>query len=68
MSGDRLEAVECKLAFVEELLDQLNGVVTAQQRQIDELRQRMVQLQDRLSAHAASPLARPDEEAPPPHY
>ncbi len=63
----RLEAVECKLAFVEEMVEQLNGVVSSQQRQIDALEQQLTQLHARLR-QGATVLATPEEEAPPPHY
>ena len=63
----RLEAVECKLAFVEDLVEQLNAVVSSQQRQIDALERQLTQLQERIR-QGETPLARPEEEAPPPHY
>ncbi|MDX8412465.1 MAG: SlyX family protein [Mariprofundales bacterium] len=63
----RLESMECKLAFVEELVEQLNGVVSSQQRQIDRQQQQLDGLRHQMKS-GGSQLARPEDEAPPPHY
>ena len=62
----RLETIECKLAYVEELVEQLNGVVISQQRQLDLQHQQLERLRSQLKQ--GETLARPDEEPPPPHY
>jgi len=62
-----METVECKLAFVEELVEQLNGVVIRQQRQIDAQQQQLDFLHTQIKQGESS-LARPEEESPPPHY
>ncbi|MDQ6950806.1 MAG: SlyX family protein [Mariprofundales bacterium] len=63
----RLEQIECKLAYVEDLVEQLNGVVTSQQRQLDAQQQRIARLRSQLK-QGESQLARPEEEPLPPHY
>lgn len=67
MTENRFESMECKLAFVEELVEQLNGVVSSQQQQIDRQQQQLDALRNQMKS-AESQLARPEEESPPPHY
>jgi len=67
VSDARLEALECKVAFVEDLLEQPNGVVSSQQQQLDSQQQVLDALR-RQFKQGASHLARPEEESPPPHY
>jgi SlyX protein len=65
---DRLIELETRLAFQEHTLQELNEVVTAQQRQLDRIEQQIAELAERLHALKASPLASEAEETPPPHY
>ncbi|MDX8408984.1 MAG: SlyX family protein [Mariprofundales bacterium] len=62
----RLEQIECKLAYVEDLVEQLNGVVVSQQRQLDLQHQQLEHLRQQCKQGEA--VARPEEEVPPPHY
>lgn len=66
MSESRFEVLETKLAFQEELIQQLDDALIAQQKQISELQLQLRVLQSEfksLESHA------PDTpEPPPPHY
>jgi SlyX protein len=63
----RLVEIETKLAFAENLLDELNAVVYRQQKEIDALREALRQLRDQVEASASpEPLDAGDEK--PPHY
>ena len=67
----RLTHLESRLAFQDDLLDSLNGIVAEQQQQITLLQQQVQQLYNQLRSIApsdlADALASPGEERPP-HY
>ncbi len=65
---DRITELETRLAWQERLIGELNDALAAQQRQIDALEQALGQMRDRLLAALDAGIARPDEDAPPPHY
>ena len=62
----RLEALEVKATFAEDLLDQLNAQVFQQQRQIDALLHELRALRERLPDTSAAPRNLRDDL--PPHY
>ena len=63
----RLEALEIKASYTEDLLDQLNMVIYRQQQQIDSLIAQVAQLRDQSTdAGAGGPRNLRDEL--PPHY
>ena len=64
----RIIELETRLAFQEQTIQELNGVLLEQQRQIDGLRRELERLQDRVGALGMSTVADPSEETPPPHY
>lgn len=63
----RLTELEIKLAFQDDLLDQLNTVVTQQQRQIDELQRCVQQLLEHILANPQQGDTTYKHEIPP-HY
>jgi SlyX protein len=63
----RLDDLEVKAAFTEDLVDRLNEVVVRQQRQIDQLIDDLRQLRQRAADAEPAPLRGPREELPP-HY
>jgi SlyX protein len=69
MPTERLDDLEIKMAFQEELVEALNGVVVRQQQEIELLQQQIRylyrQVRDLRPADEASPA--PEEEVPP-HY
>ncbi|MDQ6954183.1 MAG: SlyX family protein [Mariprofundaceae bacterium] len=67
----RLIELETKISYQDHLMQALNEVITSQQRQIDALERNVQRIQDYLKQSQSvqsTQLARPDEEAPPPHY
>ena len=64
---ERVEALEVKAAFTEDLLDQLNLTIYRQQQQIDELARTVAQLRQQVpEGSGAAPRSLRDEL--PPHY
>jgi SlyX protein len=64
----RLNELETKVAFQDDLVEELNRIVAAQQQQIDLLQQQVQLLYDQIRSLAPSNLALPTEEERPPHY
>jgi len=60
--------LETKVSYQDHIIQELNEVVIRQQRQIDQLEKTVHQISGRLKVLNPSDLARPEEEAPPPHY
>ncbi len=60
--------LETRLAFQEQTIQELNGAMVDQQRQIDGLRSELQRLHDRVGALGTSAVADTSEETPPPHY
>jgi SlyX protein len=62
--GTHLAELESQLAFQDDLLDQLNAVISRQDLQLRDLERRLQRLEDSLQQ-----LSRPAERIdPPPHY
>jgi SlyX protein len=64
--GDRIDALEIRLAFQDETIETLNKTITAQWQQIDALTRQVAGLNERL--HAAESNAPGATDEPPPHY
>jgi SlyX protein len=64
---DRLSEVEIKLAFLEDLLDALNGTVFRQQQQIDLLTQTLADLRKQMRSADSGANVDPRDDIPP-HY
>lgn len=64
---DRLERIETKISFSEDLLDELNHTVYRQQQQIERLQAQVQHLYERLQ-DAAGARARDPRDEIPPHY
>lgn len=64
----RLIALEIKASFAEDLLDQLNLIVTRQQQQIDRLQREVVALRRQAAESATAPAFRSLRDELPPHY
>lgn len=65
--AQRIEQLEIKLSYAEDLLDTLNTLVTKQQNQIDLLLREVGQLR-RQREDEASPTFRSLRDELPPHY
>lgn len=64
----RVVELETKLAFQEQTIDTLNGVVTQLQDAVDRLVREVEALKVQLRTVAPSLVADRSEEKPPPHY
>lgn len=65
---NRIIELETKISYQEHLLQELNEVVTSQQKQIDRLEKDLRRILEHLKASRSSGIARPEEDVPPPHY
>lgn len=63
----RLDEIEAKLAFAEDLIDTLNQSAVRQQAQLDSLQQQLRLLHQRMLDLRAPDTREPDNEVPP-HY
>lgn len=64
---DRLERIETKISFSEDLLDELNHTVYRQQQQIERLQAQVQHLYERLQDTAGTRVRDLRDEIPP-HY
>jgi SlyX protein len=64
----RMDELETRLAFQDELINTLSDQVAQQELDIRKLWDAKQHLKKQLSEIATSNLKREDEEAPPPHY
>jgi SlyX protein len=63
----RIDGLEMRLAYQDEIIEDLNKIVIAQWQQIDLLTKRMARLGDKLETMKYG-AADPHDEPPPPHY
>jgi SlyX protein len=66
----RLDEVESRQAFQDDLIENLNRVIARQDRELADLARRVKELEDRLAdlAEAASPPGSGGGHEVPPHY
>jgi len=62
----RLEALETRVAYQDQTIDDLNMTITAQWRQIDVLTRKLDTVEQQLRSGVQ--IADPASEQPPPHY
>lgn len=70
-AGGRLEELESRLAFQDDLIENLNGVVARQDRELLDLARRLRDLESRfneLAEAAAGPAGAAAGYEVPPHY
>ena len=64
--AERLEALETRIAFQDQTIEELNATITAQWRVNDGLTRKLTTLEEQV--RSGSQIADPSTEAPPPHY
>ena len=64
--SERIDALESRLMYQDETIEQLNETITAQWKQIDALTRQLAALTERLQEAEANPPAPANER--PPHY
>ncbi|WP_394249288.1 SlyX family protein [Vibrio profundi] len=65
---NRIDDLECKLAFQEQTIDELNEALTQQQLLISKMQDQMKYMVGKVKNMDNSNLADASEETPPPHY
>ncbi|EIE9666479.1 TPA: SlyX family protein [Vibrio cholerae] len=65
---ERIEDLECKLAFQEQTIETLNGALTQQQLLLSKMQDQMKYVVGKVKNMDTSTLADPAHETPPPHY
>ncbi|MET3924053.1 SlyX family protein [Devosia sp. 2618] len=63
---NRLEALETRIAYQDQTIEELNATITAQWRQIDLLTRKLDQMEQQVRSGVH--IADPSSEPPPPHY
>lgn len=64
----RIDALEEKIAYQDQVIDDLNIAVTDQWKEIDTLRRLVTSLLDEVKEMELAARATPGREPPPPHY
>lgn len=65
---ERIEDLECKLAFQEQTIETLNDALTQQQLLLSKIQDQMKYVVGKVKNMDTSTLADPAHETPPPHY
>jgi SlyX protein len=64
----RIDALEVRIAYQDRTIEDLNGVVTAQWKQLDDLTKQVARMADRLRNVEENAPSSGEPEPPPPHY
>lgn len=64
----RLDALEIRIAHQDRAIEDLNGTITAQWKEIDRLKREVERLTDRVASAEAAIGPEGGEEPPPPHW
>ncbi|OYY14758.1 MULTISPECIES: SlyX family protein [unclassified Polynucleobacter] len=67
MTEDRINNLEIKLSFTEDLIDQLNQTIYKQQQQIEFLYRELKSIKEQSSSGDGAGISSPKDEIPP-HY
>ena len=67
MTEDRINNLEIKLSFTEDLIDQLNQTIYKQQQQIEFLYRELKSIKEQSSSGDGAGITSPKDEIPP-HY
>jgi len=65
---NRIIDIETKIAYQEDTIEQLNHVVTAQQKKITQLQTELEIIKNWIRSQRSSQMAPESEEPLPPHY
>jgi SlyX protein len=64
--SERLDRLETRIAFQDQTIEELNGVITEQWTVIEQLRRKVEAMEEQV--RSGSYIADPSTEQPPPHY
>ncbi len=65
---DRINELESRLAYIENMQEELSAVIADHGKTIDQLRKLAQRQNEKLSELADDRLQKPPENVPPPHY
>lgn len=65
---NRIDALECQLAFQEQTIEELNDALSQQQLLIAKMQHQMKYVVGKMKNLDTSNMADPSKEPPPPHY
>jgi len=65
---DRIEALESRNAFQDDVIEQLNNELTIHQAQIAELKDQLTLIASRIKNSSAEESGKVEIEPPPPHF
>jgi SlyX protein len=65
--ADRLDALEVRIAYQDQIIEDLNTMVTEHWREVQRLTRELALMEERLQSAGGSPEPGADEP-PPPHY
>lgn len=68
LDQNRVIELETKIAFQEQMIEELNQALIQQQFALDKLQLQVRHLAEKLQGMAGSNVASRSEETPPPHY
>lgn len=66
--NQKIDDLECKAAFQEQTIEELNDALSQQQLLISKMQHQMKYVVGKVKNIDTSNLADPSEETPPPHY
>lgn len=66
--NEKIEALESRNAFQDDVIEQLNNELTVHQHEIAELKYQLQVIATRLKEAPPSQMGKTEEEPPPPHY
>jgi SlyX protein len=66
--AERLDALEMRIAYQDEIIEDLNKTVVAQWKEIERLTREFAMLSDRMARAEEGVGSDPADEPPPPHY
>lgn len=65
---ERITDLEIHVTHLSRTVQELNDVIYRQQQTIDRLETELKGLREQVLAEAPSPVRKPEDEEPPPHY
>ena len=66
--AQRIDALEIRVAYQDQTIEELNMALTAQWKLIEDLERRIAKLSDQVREIESDQGADPQSEPPPPHY
>lgn len=64
--SERIDALEARVAYQDQTIEELNGALTEQWKTIDLLTKKLAMLEEQV--RSGSFIADPSSDRPPPHY